>query len=172
MTPEEQRLIMDLAVGLGDGPKRPVSDVLDHFGEPDGAVLALRLLNDAIARQDADDLEMAFLLRYVTGAPIEDVKDLYVELFPAEWHREHEEIVTALGRLRSPELVPTMVLAIRWVPEGLSWDENRALAVKAIWALGAIPGPEAQQALEDLRDAENEIIRENALHQLARRAAR
>nr|WP_240982708.1 HEAT repeat domain-containing protein [Streptomyces sp. S3(2020)] len=74
-----------------------------------------------------------------------------------------------LGRLRSPQTVPTLVLATRWVPEYLDWDENRALAVKAIWALGAIPGPEAREALEGLRDDEDEIIRENAVKQLARR---
>ncbi|WP_073814917.1 hypothetical protein [Streptomyces sp. CB02261] len=45
-----------------------------------------------------------------------------------------------------------------WIPEYLDFDENRALAVKAIWALGAIPGTEAREALEDLRDDENEII--------------
>ncbi|MEU8679480.1 HEAT repeat domain-containing protein [Streptomyces sp. NPDC048560] len=74
-----------------------------------------------------------------------------------------------LGKLCSPKTVPTLVLATRWVPEYLDWDENRALAVKAIWALGAIPGPEAREALNALRDEENEIIRENAVNQLARR---
>ncbi|MFD7631911.1 hypothetical protein ACFV7Q_38925, partial [Streptomyces sp. NPDC059851] len=42
-------------------------------------------------------------------------------------------------------------------------------AVKAIWALGGIPSEEAWDALEGSRDAENEIIRENAVKQLARR---
>ncbi|MET8583482.1 HEAT repeat domain-containing protein [Streptomyces collinus] len=77
--------------------------------------------------------------------------------------------MSTLGKLRSPETVPTLVLATHWVPEHLDWDENRALAVKAIWALGGIPAPEARAALEGLRDAENEIIRENAVKQLSRR---
>jgi hypothetical protein len=76
-----------------------------------------------------------------------------------------------LGTLRSPKTVPTLVLATRWVPEHLHWDENRALAVKAIWALGAVPAAEAREALERLRHDENEIIRENAVRQLARRGA-
>ncbi|MFD5103330.1 hypothetical protein [Streptomyces albidochromogenes] len=37
-------------------------------------------------------------------------------------------------------------MATRWIPEYLDFDEFRALAVKAIWALGAIPGPEARDA--------------------------
>ncbi|MEU2133848.1 HEAT repeat domain-containing protein [Streptomyces sp. NPDC018352] len=71
--------------------------------------------------------------------------------------------------VRSPKTVPTLVLATHWVPEHLDFDQCRALAVKAIWALGGIPGPEAREALEGLRDDENEIIRENAVKQLARR---
>ncbi|MEU6164883.1 HEAT repeat domain-containing protein [Streptomyces tanashiensis] len=169
MTPEEQDLIMDLAVGLGDGPKHTLDEVLAHFGESDGGTLALRLLRDAMERQDADNVEMAFILKAAAGAPAEEFLEPLTELFPAEWHREHEDIVSTLGKLRSPKTVPTLVLATHWVPEHLDWDENRALAVKAIWALGGIPGAEARGCLESLRDADNEIIRENAVKQLARR---
>jgi len=56
------------------------------------------------------------------------------------------------------------------VPPYLDFDESRALARKAIWALGAIPGPEARQALTWLMDAENSVVREGAEAQLARRA--
>ncbi|MDG9709381.1 HEAT repeat domain-containing protein [Streptomyces sp. DH10] len=169
MTPEEQDLIMDLAVGLGDGPTRTLDEVLAHFGESDGGAFALRLFREAVERQDADDVEMALIVKAASGAPVEEFLELLIELFPAEWHRDHEDIVSLLGTLHSPRTVPTLALATRWVPERLDWDENRALAVKAIWALGAIPGPEAREALEGLRDAENEIIRENAVKQLARR---
>ncbi|MFB6878875.1 HEAT repeat domain-containing protein [Streptomyces sp. NPDC056323] len=169
MTPEEQDLVRGLAVGLGEGPTRTIDEVLAHFGEFDGGALALRLLRDAMERRDADDVEMALIVMAAAGAPAEEFLEPLTELFPAEWHREHEDIVSTLGKLRSPRTVPTLVLATHWVPEHLDWDENRALAVKAIWALGAIPGPEAREALEGLSDAENEIIRENAVKQLARR---
>ncbi|GGY40929.1 hypothetical protein [Streptomyces djakartensis] len=169
MTPEEQDLIMDLAVGLGDGPTRTLDEVLAHFGESDGGALALRLFQDAMERQDADDVEMALIVHGAADASVEEFLELLIELFPAEWHRGHEDIVSMLGTLHSPRTVPTLVLATRWVPEHLDFDDCRALAVKAIWALGGIPGPEAREALEGLRDAENEIIRENAVKQLARR---
>ncbi|NNN34395.1 HEAT repeat domain-containing protein [Streptomyces sp. S3(2020)] len=143
--------------------------MLAHFGESDGGVMAFRLLRDAMERRDADDVEMALIVHAAADASVEEFLEPLIELFPAEWHREHEDIVSMLGRLRSPQTVPTLVLATRWVPEYLDWDENRALAVKAIWALGAIPGPEAREALEGLRDDEDEIIRENAVKQLARR---
>ncbi|TVZ76278.1 HEAT repeat domain-containing protein [Streptomyces sp. BK340] len=169
MTPEEQDLVMGLAVGLGEGPTRTLDEVLAHFGESDGGALALRLLRDAMERRDADDVEMALIVHSAADASAEEFLEPLIELFPAEWHRKHEDIVSMLGELHSPKTVPTLVEATRWVPEHLDFDEFRALAVKAIWALGGIPGEEARDALKSLRGAENEIIRENAMKQLARR---
>ncbi|MER6344309.1 HEAT repeat domain-containing protein [Streptomyces sp. NPDC001595] len=169
MTPEEQDLVMGLVIAPGEGATNTLDEVLAHFGESDGGALALRLLRDAMERRDADDVEMALIVHAAADASGEEFLEPLIELFPADWHRGHEDTVSVLGKLRSPNTVPTLVKAARWVPEHLEWDENRALAVKAIWALGAIPGPEAREALEGLRDDENEIIRENALKQLARR---
>ncbi|MER8034808.1 HEAT repeat domain-containing protein [Streptomyces hydrogenans] len=169
MSPEEQKLIMGLVFVPGRGRTRTLDEVLAHFGESDGGALALRLLRGAMERRDADDVGMALILHASAGASVEEFMEPLTELFPAEWHRGHEEIVSMLGRLRSPRTVPTLALATHWVPECLDWDENRALAVKAIWALGAVPGLEAREVLEGLREDENEIIRENALRQLARR---
>lgn len=53
----------------------------------------------------------------------------------------------------------------------LDWDENRALAVKAIWGLGKMPGAEAEQALLGLREDEDEIVREEDEAQSRRRKA-
>ncbi|MFE2103486.1 hypothetical protein [Streptomyces sp. NPDC059468] len=169
MTPEEQDLVMGLAVGLGEGPTRTLDEVLAHFGESDGGALALRLLRDAMERRDADDVEMALIVHSAADASAEEFLEQLIELFPAEWHRKHEDIVSMLGELHSPKTVPTLVEATRWGPEHLDFDEFRALAVKAIWALGGIPGDEARDSLKSLRGAENEIIRENAVKQLARR---
>ncbi|MEU7390106.1 hypothetical protein [Streptomyces tanashiensis] len=169
MTPEEQDLIMGLAFVPGMDRTRTLDEVLAHFGESDGGALALRLLRDSMERRDADDVEMALIVHGAADASAEEFLEPLIELFPAEWHREHEDIVSMLGTLRSPKTVPTLAKATHWVPEHLAWDENRALAVKAIWALGGTPGAQARAALVGLRDAENEIIRDNAVKQLARR---
>ncbi|MGW4699595.1 HEAT repeat domain-containing protein [Streptomyces sp. NPDC004285] len=169
MTPEERDLVMGLVFVPGKGRRRTIDEVLAHFGECDGGALALRLLRDAMERRDADGVDMAMIVSAAAGVSGEEFLEPLTELFPAEWHRKHEDIVSVLGRLRSPGTVPTLILAAHWVPGHLDWDENRALAVKAIWALGALPVAEARTALEGLRDAENEIIRENAVRQLARR---
>ncbi|MFD7498065.1 hypothetical protein ACFV8T_38015 [Streptomyces sp. NPDC059832] len=144
MTPEEQDLVMGLVFVPGKGRTRTLDEVLAHFGESDGGALALRLLRDAMERRDADDVAMALIVKAAAGASGEEFLEPLIELSRADWHRRHEDIVSMLGKLRSPRTVPTLVLATRWVPEHLDWDENRALAVKAIWALGAIPGAEAR----------------------------
>ncbi|MFB7214741.1 hypothetical protein [Streptomyces sp. NPDC056255] len=89
----------------GKGRTRTIDEVLAHFGESDGGVLALRLL------RDADDVEMALIVHGAAGAPAEEFLEPLTELFPAEWHRKHEDIVSTLGKLRSPRTVPTLVLA-------------------------------------------------------------
>ncbi|MFD9969413.1 HEAT repeat domain-containing protein [Streptomyces sp. NPDC059011] len=169
MTPEEQDLVLGLVVAPGQGPTRTLDEVLTHFGESDGATLAIRLLRDAMERQDADDVEIALIVKGAADASGEEFLEPLIELCGADWHYKHEDVVSGLSAFRSPRTVPALVEATHWIPEYLDYDESRALAVKAIWALGGIPGPEAREALEGLRDDENEIIRENALKQLARR---
>jgi hypothetical protein len=48
-------------------------------------------------------------------------------------------------------------------------DESRALAVKAIWALGKIAGTEAEAKLEALTRSNDAILRTAATEQLERR---
>ena len=154
LTPDEQDLVLGLVVSPGQGPTRTIDEVLAHFGESGGATLALRLLRDAMERRDADDVEMALIVKGAAGASGEEFL--------------HEDVVSSMGQLRSPRTVPALVEATRWIPEYLEFDECRALAVKAIWALGGIPGEEAQEALNRLRDAEDETVCQEAGKQLAR----
>ena len=87
----------------------------------------------------------------------------------ADWHVRHEDVVSALDKLRSPETVEVLFRATQWIPKSLEYDDSRALAVKAIWALGKIPGTEAETKLETLARFENTILRQNAVEQLERR---
>ena len=97
--------------------------------------------------------------------------DLLVQLASADWHHAHENVVSALAQLRAPAAVDALYHAGWWIPDYLDFDENRALAVKAIWALGGTPGPEADHALKRLLGAGGEIVREAARSQLMRREA-
>ncbi|HXR70550.1 HEAT repeat domain-containing protein, partial [Actinocrinis sp.] len=70
---------------------------------------------------------------------------------------------------KSPETVDALYHATQWIPEYLDFDEARALAHKAIWALGGTPGPEATAALTRLLTDEDESLHEAAAKQLRRR---
>lgn len=91
-----------------------------------------------------------------------------------EWHRKHEDVVTALGQLRTPAAVDALrhrrllYRENQWVPADLDFDDSRALATKAVWALGGTPSDEAERALMRLLDAESQLVRDGARRQLAR----
>jgi HEAT repeat protein len=168
VTPEEQELIMSMAVVPGRGHEVSPEEVLRHFGTSDGSALGLSLLRDAVERRDADDVEMALIVGATFGFTM-DYLDLLVELTSAEWHHKHEDVVSALGQLRTPDAVDALEWMAQWIPGYLDFDENRALATKATWALGGTPGPEAEQALVGLLGSDSEIVREEAKAQLKRR---
>lgn len=163
MTPEQRRLILSLTE---TGSSR--EEFLRLFGAPDGCRLGLVLLRDAVAQRDALGVELALIVCFSFGFTADHL-ELLVELCSADWHRKHEDVVTALGQLRTPAAVDALYEATQWVPAYLDFDDSRALATKAVWALGGTPGDEAERALERLLGSESEIVREGARRQLARR---
>ncbi len=144
-------------------------DVLRHFGTADGRALGLSLGRDAAERHDELDLEMALIVCHTFGFGMEHLA-LLVPLCSTDWHHSHENVVSMLGVLRTPAAVDALYQATQWVPAYLDFDESRALATKAIWALGNTPGPEAEQALIRLLGSDSEIVRQGAQAQLTRRA--
>jgi hypothetical protein len=168
VTPEARRLIMSMVTVPGQACEGSPEDVLRHFGATDGPSLGLNLLRDAISRQDADDLELALIVMVTFGITIDQLDSL-VQLSSADWHHSHEEVVTALGQLRTPAAVDALYQATQWVPGYLDFDESRSLARKAIWALGGIPGQQAEKALLRLLHDDDWTIRDEAGVQLGRR---
>jgi hypothetical protein len=133
----------------------------------DGHALGLSLLHDAVDRRDGVDVEAALMVCGTFGLSLDHL-DLLMQLASADWHHTHEDVVRALGQLRAPAAVDALSHAAWWIPDSLDFDENRALAIKAVWALGGTPGAEAEQALKQLL-SEGEIVREAARNQLNRR---
>jgi hypothetical protein len=171
LTPEDRRVILSLVVVPARGAAGPPEAVLRHFGTTDGRALGLSLLNDAVDRHDSMDLEMALIVCFTFGFTMDHL-DMLVQLATADWHCKHEDVVSALARLQAPAAVDVLYHAAWWIPEYLDFDESRALAIKAVWALGGTPGFEAEQALMRLVTAGDEIVREAAKTQLVRREKR
>lgn len=167
MAPEDRDAIRGLVVVPGRVRAGSPEGVLRHFGTTDGQALGLSLLADAVARRDDVDLEYALVVCSVFGISL-DHQPLLLRLSSADWHQKHEDVVSMLGRLRSPLAVHALYAATQSVPPYLEYDGGKALTRKAIRALGGIPGPDARQALLRLADSGDETVREWAQRRLGR----
>jgi len=161
-------VIYDLVFIPGQGRKGSPEDVLRHFGTTDGHALGLRLLSDAVDRQDGTDTEAALIACRVFDIT-SDHLELLVRLASADWHRGHEDVASALDHLRTPGAVDALYHLTQWVPVYLAWDEDRGLARKAVWGLAKTPGPKAEHALRLLLNDQDEHVRAYATKRQARR---
>ena len=170
MTPADRAVIFSLVVVPGRPREGRTELVLEHFGTRDGQALGLDLLRDSVLRESGDDAEAALIVCGAFGVGPDHLAAL-ADLVRAGWHVSHETVVSLLGRLRSQQTVAALQHAATWVPGYLEFDESRALARNAIWALGDTPGPEAESALRHLARSNHEIVAGAAKEQLDRRGA-
>jgi HEAT repeat protein len=166
VTPEERESILALAIVPGRDALSAEA-FLKNFGATDGEALGLSLLRDAVARRDTIDVELALVVCFRFGFS-EAHLPLLEALATASWHQRHEDVADALARVRSPTSVQALAHLASWVPEYLEYDDARALATKAIWALGAISDPGAHDALESLTRSGDTIVAKCAKAQLER----
>lgn len=169
MTPEEKALIHSLVNGRRTGPPLSKSEFLERYKEDDGTALAERLITNAVREKDSETLELSLIVGFVFGVS-DELVDPLSEAVAEDWHYSHENIVSMLDRLRTPAAIPAFIYAARHVPDYLDFDDARALAVKAIWGLGNLPAPEAEEALHSLLDSSNEVVDRNVRGQLERRS--
>jgi hypothetical protein len=172
VTPEVRKLILSLVVTPKDKSGGDPGAVLQYFCTDDGVALGRRLLRDAVNQKDAIDFELAMIVCSRFGAFDESLLPLLIEQSCVDWHHRHEDVVSLLGKYKSLMAVDALYDATQWIPGYLDFDDSRALARKAIWALGGIPGPEASEALTRLLEDKDEDLREAAVEQLRRRGER
>ncbi|WP_410875478.1 hypothetical protein [Nocardia sp. A7] len=168
MNPAVRQLIMSLVIYPGKSATISSEEFLRQVGAADGQELGLDLLREAIVEQNADSVELAFVVAGQFGVPPAGV-DLLIQLANADWHHKHEDVAGFLQEMPNPASIEALVRLATWVPAYLEYDDGRALARKAVWALGAIPGPAAGAALTGLRQAESEFVRKQVDKQLDRR---
>lgn len=167
MTPEQKQVILGLMHIPNGPPTSKPEDVLRVFGATDGVTLGLELLAGAVERRDSEEVEYALLVCQTFGFAEGDLP-LLLDLASADWHVKHEDVVWYLGGYQSPAVVDALYHATQWVPDYLAFDENRALARKAIWELGKQPGDKARQALKRLAHSKDELLSNEAKQQLER----
>lgn len=172
MTPEERDISFGLVMNTSGVQRVSKEEFLRRFPSSleDGHV-ASRLLQEAYQTRNAEDLQCALLIGFTFGFAAEQI-DLLCRLLEADWHHSHEDIVEALDDFRTPNAIDALFRATQWIPEYLDFDDARALAVKAIWALGNLPGNDATEKLQILASSKESILRKNARYQLKLRRER
>ena len=169
MTGEQRKLCGELTIFPNGLRRISKEDFLRKF--PSAIVhgkLALNWLEEANSLQNADDLNCGLAIGFVFGFAPEH-KKILCQLLKVDWHYSHEDIVSALQTWPTPDTIEALFDITQWIPTSLKYDNARALAVKAIWALGKIPSPEAETKLETLTHSDNQILKKNAQEQLNRR---
>lgn len=172
MTPDQRALVHGLVIEPPSG-KRKVSKEEFAAKFPDAledGKLSLKVLIEASEEKNAEDLGNALTIGHVFGFPPDSEEILY-SLASQVWHYSHEGVVAAIARtgFSDDRAIDALYDATQTTPSYLDYDDSRALAVQAIWALGKIPGRHSEQRLEMLARSPVTIIRQNAKKQLERR---
>ena len=162
MTEDERELIFSLATVPGQAAGVNKEEFLQKFRPfADRNDIVNALLNEAYGSMGPGNVEAAMIAGFMLGFTPRDLNTL-CELAAADWHFEHENIASALAELKSPDSVDVLYALTQWVPDYLKFDDARALAVKAIWALGGIPSQKARDKLTKLIHSQDPILREIA----------
>jgi hypothetical protein len=172
MTPEQRELVYDLVITPPSGRRRESKEAfIGQFPEAvDGGCLAVSLLAQAYEARSAEDVQCGLIVGFAFGfSPRHE--ELLCHLALADWHVSHEDVVSALEKsgARSDRAVEVLYEVTQLSLPYLAYDDYKALAVKAIWALGKTPGTRAEEKLRLLANSDNSILRANAENQLKRR---
>ena len=168
MINEHQRQLISGLFHAYGGSELSPEEFLQGWGTSDGSQLGLDLLLDAFERKHADDVEDAISVCFAFGFGPAHFPVL-IKLSDAEWHRRHEDVVSALDSYESAESVEALKRATKWIPDYLDYDESRALAKKAIWALARMDNPKGWTALEELAESDDALVRNAAAEKLEMR---
>lgn len=126
------------------------------------------LLETAYLEKNEDDIDYLFYILFTFNLVTDEYVDLLCRLMDAPWHHNHEDIASIFQSFEFHQGVECLYRAALTQHKYLEYDEAYALAVKCIWALGAINTPDSIKKLQLLTESKNEIIRSNAINQLSR----
>lgn len=162
MKEEDRQLVLDFAL-----KRISESEFLARFPEDPKAdpESVKRALEAALMSRHPTEVECAMLLGFRFGFP-QDSSQVLCRLLREDWHMQHENIASALQRLKDPRTVDCLYAAALSRFPYLDYDESYALAVKSVWALSAIGTSDAKEKLRLLAQSDNPIIRKNARQRL------
>lgn len=106
-------------------------------------------LDSVLRAERGGDVEAAIAEAFSAGLHPAMAPSL-VGLAEAPWHTRHEDVVTALQRIKPPSAVAVLERVAESVFPYSAYDDFDALHRKCTWALADIGTPEARAALERL----------------------
>jgi len=148
----QEKLIRSLVIQPGRvGQELSTTEFLRQFpaSVDESKSLALRLLEDGLAKRDAEVIELGITSGFRFG-----MREAYIPLLERlaveDFHFSHEDVVFKLGKLRSPTSVEPLFRASERRHEYLEYNDQYSLRSKIIHALGNIGTLEACSRLEEL----------------------
>ncbi len=125
------------------------------------------MLSDVCREKDATKLEIILCVLMSFEESQYKLVDYLNQIILMDWHKQHENLAMILQNIKSPTSVESLYCTVYKRYSYLAYDENYALAVKCIWALGMIKDEYAIEKLKQIAvSADNRIIKENAIKQL------
>jgi hypothetical protein len=133
----------------------------------DRELAVLERLQNAYDTQDEDGTQYSVLIGHVLGFSNVHVP-LLCNLLDCDWHHSHEDIVSALDRLRDARAIPFLKrIALKNLPYLDYESDYRALSNRAMWALTKIGDESAVAALRELQTSDQPIVAALAAERLA-----
>jgi len=158
MNDEQKKLIMKLSLG-----NISEDDFLEDFSSNIEYDLDVsRLLTSVVTSKDANELEYIMLLGFYFGFP-NDCGFILCEILIQDWHKQHENIVSALQRIKFSDAADALYVAATSDFQYLHYDDTYSLGVKCEYALRSIGTEECKEKLIVLSKSSNEILAKNAL---------
>lgn len=126
------------------------------------------LLQNSPDTLSADEIEAIFAL---SGDLTESPEGIGIlnSLILLSNHRMHEDIARSLQKAHDPCSIPALVGAVQADFDYLSWDGDKALARKCMWALAAIGTKEAWAEIGRFSQLDDPVVASWAKEQLDRR---
>jgi hypothetical protein len=122
-------------------------------------------LASAVALCDSRALEDAVYAAFEADLPPE-LAEVFAQVLLLPWHFRHEDIATALQRMKDPRTVPALFAAASAKHAYLAYDETCSLARRCLAALSAIGTDEARARVAALASGGDAIVAKFAQRRL------
>lgn len=127
-------------------------------------------LSKGLQQKDPEMIEYLILIYFnqFEGRFNKSNSDILYELIVQDWHKNHEDLVMIIKRLKSIASIPYLLKAMELKLDYLEYNDGESLIRKCAYAISDIDANMSMSFMEDLSKSDNEIISKSAIEQLDR----